>query len=399
MRPDARVQSAIEILDRWQSGETGLDRVLVHWARSNRYAGSGDRAAIADLVYGCVRRLRSSLWVAGQDWPGTGRAAMLGYLTQTGADTGALFSGARHAPEPLTDAERGAVREPEGAPRPVRLDFPDWLEEHLSDVSDASLDALRNRAAVDLRVNTLKADPATVLAALAEEGIGTELVPDAPLALRVTDGERRVARSRAYLDGLAEIQDAGSQRLAALARPQPGDLVIDLCAGGGGKALAMAAASDNAARILAHDISAARLAPLPERAERAGARIECIGAKDLADLSDKADVVFIDAPCSGSGAWRRNPDAKWRLTPERLAQLCTVQQDLLRQGVSLCKPTGRLIYGTCSILNAENAEAISRFSSDHPEWTTCDELRVSPGGGTDGFFGTALCRMLDTRQN
>lgn len=397
MRPDARVQSAKEILDCWRSGETGLDRVLVQWARNNRYAGSGDRAAIGDLVYGCVRRLRSSLWVAGLDWPGTGRAAMFGYLTQTGADTGALFSGARHAPEPPTDAERTAMRELEGAPRPVRLDFPNWLEEHLSHVSDANLDALRNRGALDLRVNALKASPETARDALGAESIETEAVEDAPLALRVTKGERRVARSRAYLDGLVEIQDAGSQRLAALARPESGDLVIDLCAGGGGKALAMAAACNDATRILAYDISAARLAALPERAERAGARIECISAEDLADLSGKADIVFIDAPCSGSGAWRRNPDAKWRLSSERLSQLCAVQQDLLRQGANLCKPSGRLIYGTCSILNVENAQAINRFTCDHPEWTPCEELTVSPNGGTDGFFGTVLCRMLDTR--
>ena len=236
--------------------------------------------------------------------------------------------------------ERDALRTLHDASRPVRLDYPDWLEQHVSDVPDQCLDSLRDRAALDLRVNTLKSDRAQARDALAKEGIEADCVAHSPIALRVVSGERRVARSEAYLNGLVEIQDAGSQQLAAMASADPGDLILDLCTGGGGKSLAMAAACKNSARILAHDISAARIARLPERAQRAAARIECISEGDLADLKGKADIVFIDAPCSGSGAWRRNPDAKWRLTPDRLSQLCKIQLDLLRQGAELCKPTG-----------------------------------------------------------
>ena len=399
MRPDARVQSAIGILDTWHSDDAGLDRILLQWARGNRYAGSGDRAAIGDLVYGCVRQLRSSLWVAGHDTFDSGRAAMLGYLIQRGEDVDALFSGTRHAPDTLSEDEKGLLRDLSDAPRAVRLDYPEWLEDQVAGVSDASLDALRSRAALDLRVNALKADPAAARDALATEGIEVEPVPDAPMALRVTTAERRVARSAAYLDGLVEIQDAGSQRLAALARPAKGELVIDLCAGGGGKALAMAAACNNEARILAYDISKARLAPLPERADRAGARIECISEDDLAGLKGRADIVFIDAPCTGSGAWRRNPDAKWRLTRDHLSQLCSMQLDLLRQGAELCKPSGRLIYGTCSILKVENDSAISGFIDDNPDWQCREGLEVLPCDGTDGFFGAVLSRKLDTCEN
>lgn len=399
MRPDARVQSAIEIIDTWHAGDLGLDRVLAQWGRSNRYAGSGDRAAIGDLVYGCIRRLRSSLWISGQATFAGGRAAMLGYLGQSGEDLETLFSGARHAPEILSHHERNAFDSLLDAPRPVRLDYPDWLAQHFSSVPDECVESLRHRAAVDLRVNTLKTDSAKARDTLAKEVIETELVPGAPLALRITNGERRVARSEAYLKGLVEIQDAGSQQLASLALADPGDLVVDLCAGSGGKSLAIAAACSNAARILAYDISATRLAKLPERAERAAAQVECISNDSLANLKGKADIVFIDAPCSGSGAWRRNPDAKWQLTPERLSQLCKTQLDLLRQGAELCNPSGKLIYGTCSILKIENDDLIDQFTTNARDWNVDNLLDVSPSDGTDGFFGAVLSRKLDTRQN
>ncbi len=182
MRPDARVQSAIEMIDAWHAGDLGLDRVLTQWARSNRYAGSGDRVAIGDLLYGCIRRLRSSLWVSGHTTFTGGRAAMSGFLTQSGEDLDMLFSGARHAPEALTLDERNALRTLLDVPRPVRLDYPDWLEQHISSVPDECLDSLRHRAALDLRGNTLKTGTPNARGTWAKRGIEPR------------SGERRVGK-------------------------------------------------------------------------------------------------------------------------------------------------------------------------------------------------------------
>lgn len=399
MRPDARVQSAIDVLDQWLASDTGLDRVLTDWGRANRFAGSKDRAAIADLVYGAVRRLRSANWVAGREDAASGRAALIGAHVLNDVDPGTVFSGERHAPSPITQAERAAIRDLEDAPRAIRFDYPDWLEQHLADLTEEDLDALRNRAATDLRVNTLKSNVDAATSALDEDDISTVAVPDAPLALRVTEGARRVARNRAYLDGLVEIQDAGSQMLAALANPQPGEKVLDLCAGGGGKALALAAASGGEAQVLAHDISLARMKDIPDRAERAGVQIDRIATRDLNALRGTFDLVFIDAPCSGSGAWRRNPDAKWRLRSERLTELTALQGDLLRQGASYCKPDGRIVYGTCSLFTAENMQVVQAFLSAAPEWQCHRTFRSRLADGMDGFFGAVLSRGMDSRIN
>ena len=365
MRPDARAQSAIEILDEWLGSVAGLDRTLTRWARGNRFAGSKDRAAIADLVYGVVRRLRSSAWISGCDPGGSqpvGRQLLLGSLVLDGVDPELCFTGAKYAPEKLTAYERTIEAPLEQAPRAIRLDYPDWLDQHLADVADADLEALRSRAPLDLRVNSLKASVAQATVALAADGIEVQDLASQPLALRVTVGERKVAGSTAYKTGLVEIQDVGSQGLSTLAETQPKEVVIDLCAGGGGKALAIAAQSAGLARIYAYDISLKRMAAIPERAERAGVEIELLTKDDLAQMAGKADLVFLDAPCSGSGAWRRNPDAKWRLTPERLSELTRMQSELLYQATGLCRPGGRIVYGTCSILRAENQMQTEAFS-------------------------------------
>ena len=399
MRPDARAQSAINILDQWFEGREGLDRILTAWGRANRYAGSKDRAAIADLVYDAVRRLRSASWVAGQDVPTSGRSVLLGSLLLDGADPDLTFSGTQYAPEALSDAERAGIRDLDPAPRAVRLDFPDALDADLTSVPDADLDALRQRAPLDLRVNTIKSDPASAIAALEEDDISVGAVEGAPLALRVVSGARKVARSRAYLEGLVEIQDAGSQLLAALAEPAPGAAVMDLCAGGGGKALALAAAARGTARIVAHDIAADRMQEIPGRAERAGVEIECMSSGHLAEFKGTFDLVFIDAPCSGSGAWRRNPDAKWRLQPTRLAELNDIQSGLLEQGAELCKPGGRIVYGTCSLFTCENEDIVEAFLKARPGWHTERLHRSAPSQGMDGFFGVVLSQGKDSRPN
>lgn len=399
MRPDARVGSAIEILDQWLASETGLDRILTQWARSNRYAGSGDRAAIADLVYGAVRRLRSANWVCGNTQPPRGRNVLHGYLLLENAEPEGLFTGALHAPGVLAEGEVSARQPLDSAPRPVRLDYPDWLEPYLTGVTDADLDALRARAPLDLRVNSLKSTPDAAIASLAIDGIRVAAIEGIPMALQVTEGARKVARSEAFTSGLIEIQDAGSQALAGLAAPMGAELIIDLCAGGGGKSLAMAAESDGKTQIVAHDIASDRMRDLPERARRAGASIEVANPGTLEKYRHRADVVFVDAPCSGSGAWRRNPDAKWRLTPERLAVLTETQADLLEQAASLCSPTGRIVYGTCSLMNAENMTQVTAFIAKRSSWHIRRTFTSLPSSGTDGFFGAVLSHTLDSLNN
>ncbi|HET7409883.1 MAG TPA: RsmB/NOP family class I SAM-dependent RNA methyltransferase, partial [Paracoccaceae bacterium] len=272
MTPAARIAAAIEIIDAWGAGEEGLDRVLTRWGRAHRFAGSGDRHVIANLVYDAVRRMRSAAWVAGgpdpECGPADGRALLRGSAMLDGADPAALFTGGRHAPEALAEAERRPARSLSDAPRGVRLDLPDWLDAELALVDDKALEALRERAPLDLRVNLLKADAAEAIGALAGDGIVADPVPLSPTALRVREGPRRVAGSRAYAQGLVEIQDAASQAVADLAAARPGETVLDLCAGGGGKTLALAAAMRgpvrDGGRLIAHDIAPRRIAPLPD---------------------------------------------------------------------------------------------------------------------------------------
>lgn len=397
MRPDARVASAIEIVDQWLASDRGLDRILTQWARNNRYAGSGDRAAIADLVYGAVRCLRSANWVSGNAQRLLGRNVMHGYLLLEQTDPSDLFTGGLHAPGAITDGEASARRTIEASPRPVRLDYPDWLDSHLAGIEDEDLHALRTRAPLDLRVNSLKATPDAAIDTLAKDGISVSTVTGVPMALRVVEGARKVARSEAFTSGLIEIQDAGSQALASLAAPKPEELIIDLCAGGGGKSLAMAADSGGQARIVAHDIAADRMRDLPERASRSGASIEVVTPGSLGKYRNRVDLVFIDAPCSGSGAWRRNPDAKWRFTPERLDALARTQAELLEQAVSLCNPSGRIVYGTCSLLDAENIAQVETFVSSHAGWHIRNQFASVPSQGMDGFFGAVLSQALDSR--
>lgn len=396
MTPAARVRAAIEVIDEWQAGEEGLDRVLTRWGRAHRFAGSGDRHAIADLAYDAVRRMRSAAWVAGTDGPVDGRGLLRGCLLLEQADIGTLFTGDRHAPAPLTEAERRAARPLADAPRAVRLDLPDWLEAELAGVSDPVLEALRERAPLDLRVNLLKARQEDAVAALAAEGIIADSVPLSPTALRVREGQRRVAGSRAYAQGLVEMQDAASQAVADLAAARPGETVLDLCAGGGGKTLALAAhmrgPGRDGGRLVAHDIAPQRIAPLPERARRAGARVEIMATAGLEALAGDCDLVFVDAPCSGSGAWRRNPDAKWRLASAALDRLVATQDWLLDRAARLAGPDGRILYATCSLIPRENGARVDAFLARAPGWRLAAERALAPPEG-DGFYAALLENM------
>lgn len=389
MTPAARVQAAIDILDRWLRGADGMDRVLTAWGRQNRYAGSGDRRAIADLVYDALRRKRSAAWVAGGGDGSDGRAILRGLLILQGEDPEAFFTGDRHAPACLGPGE-AATRCLANAPRGIRLDYPDWLEREAADLGDAALAALRDRAPLDLRVNLLKADRKAALTALAADGITAEPGPLSPTALRVTDGARRLRAGRAWRDGLVEIQDAASQAVADLAGALAGETILDLCAGGGGKTLALAAATGNQARLLAHDIDPARMADLPVRARRAGAAVEQVATAGLPGLHGSCDLVVVDAPCSGSGTWRRNPDSKWRLCPGQIERYCEIQAGLLDQASGLCAPDGRVLYTTCSLFDRENDGQIRGWLGRHPGWTCRARLALTPDDGGDGFFAAVL---------
>ena len=399
MTPAARIQAAIDILDRWRSGTDALDRVLATWGRENRFAGSGDRRAIADLVYDATRRLRSAAWVAGADEPATGRDILLGSLILNGLDhdaISALFTGDGYGPTALTEVEASRLgRRLDAAPRPVRLDFPDWLADQFENLPDAVLSSMRDRAPLFLRINLLRADRDTVISALAEEGIIVEPGPLSETCLRVRDGGRRVTRSSAFAAGLVEVQDAASQAAADYARAEPGETVLDYCAGAGGKTLALGARMCGKGQIHAHDIEPGRLARLDDRARRAGLAVRLHPPAQTEALAEVCDLVFVDAPCSGSGTWRRNPDSKWRLTPELLANLKGSQDAILSQAAVAVRPGGRLIYATCSLLEPENEERVQAFLASYPEFQAGrPALRHAHLDSGDGFFACELVRRL-----
>jgi len=399
--PAARIQAAIVVLDLWQAGTDGLDRTLAAWGRANRYAGSGDRRAIADLVYGAARRLRSAAWAAGAGEPPSGRELILGSLILDGLDPVEFFSGIGHAPEPLIEAEATRLGQPlETAPRPIRLDFPDWLSPHFESTPDAALDLMRQRAPLYLRANLLRGDRAAALAALAAEQIAAEPGPLSPTCIKVPTGAHSVARSNAYRDGLVEIQDAASQAAADYAQAMPGDTVLDYCAGGGGKTLALAAAMAGpvvgGGQLYAHDIAPQRLAQLDERARRAGVEVTLLEPGQTGALTGRCDLVFVDAPCSGSGAWRRNPDAKWRLTCDQLAEYMQTQDAVLAEAAAAVRPGGQLIYATCSMLAAENEKLVGRFLATHADFRSGRApLMLAPTDGGDGFFASELFRQSE----
>jgi 16S rRNA (cytosine967-C5)-methyltransferase len=379
--PGARVAAAIEVLDLWLGGAPA-ERALTNWGRGNRYAGSGDRAAVRDHVFDAIRCRRSFAALGGAE---TGRGLMLGALRAAGADPDAVFTGAGHAPPELTEAER-VVPAPPGDPL-VRLDCPDWLAPALRDTLGEGFEPvmglMRHRAPVFLRVNTARATLDAAAARLAEEGIATAPHALSPTALEVTDNARRVKGSAAFREGLVELQDAASQAVVdALLPLPPGARVLDYCSGGGGKALALAAAG---AAVFAHDADARRMADLPERARRAGAAVTVLEPGG-AGRAGPFDLVLVDAPCSGSGAWRRQPEAKWRLDAERLAALVGTQAAILDAAAGLVRPGGRLAHVTCSLLDAENRGQVAAFLARRPGWRVAAERRLSPLEGGDGFY-------------
>lgn len=390
MTPAARVQAAIEILDEVIASvaEDGppADVVVTRYFKVRRYAGSKDRRAVRELVFQAIRRSSQR--------PASGRAAMLG-LVEDDPGLAELF-GQPRGPEPIAEGEAAA---PAGI-------VPAWLSPSLSPlISTDELPALLERAPVDLRINATR----TTREAMLAEFPDAEPTPLSPWGLRLPPGSK-VDDHPAFASGLVEVQDEGSQLIALACRPAAGQTIVDLCAGAGGKALALAAAASNEARIVGCDTNRARLSKLTPRVERAGATIEIKlldGGRELQQLSElqgQAEIVLVDAPCSGSGTWRRNPEGRWRLTPGRLDRLVTLQSRLLDIAAPLVKPGGRLVYAVCSLLSREGAVQIQGFISRHSSWMV-EEAPIEAGrpdgagrlltpgrDSTDGFFVASLIR-------
>ncbi|WP_137700291.1 RsmB/NOP family class I SAM-dependent RNA methyltransferase [Marimonas lutisalis] len=387
MTPGARVQAAIECLEAILAGEPA-ERGLTRWARQSRFAGSKDRAAVRDHVYAVLRRKRACAAAGGGE---SGRALMLGLMRLEGDDPAALFNGQGHAPAPLSDAETAMIAAPLPAlPEP---ELPSWLVPRLEaqygvDLPE-QLAALTQRAPVFLRVNLRKCNPEQARAALAREGVVTQPELGARTALRITEGERMLVRTQAYAQGLVELQDVSSQAAMETLPLRDGMRILDYCAGGGGKTLAMAGLVQ--AQFAAHDAAPGRMRDLRERAARAGVAVDILSGAECARATP-FDLVLCDVPCSGSGTWRRDPDAKWRFTPERLAELNATQDEILDTAAGFVAGGGVLVYATCSILREENTDQIEAFTARHPDWEIAFQRQWRLSAAGDGFFVGHLTR-------
>lgn len=427
MRLGGRLAAAIEILDDIDRRHRPVADALKDWGLSHRFAGAGDRAAIGNIVYDALRRKRSAGWLLDADTP---RALAFGALLLNGDFSAealnAQLAGDRFAPEPLGGDELRAIETQrlETVPEAVRADCPDWcvplLVEAYGDEWVEEARALAERPPLDLRVNTLKADAAKVRAALEGSGAAPTRLARNGLRIPPIAGYGRhpnVQAEPAFQKGWFEVQDEGSQIVADLAGATPAMQVLDYCAGAGGKTLALSAAMGNHGQIYAHDAEKQRLAPIFERLQRAGARnVQVIGrAGELDGHQGRFDLVVVDAPCTGSGTWRRRPDAKWRLTERQLDLRRSEQTAILDRAAGFVRPGGRLVYITCSVFETENAVQLAALAGRLPGWRPIDHaalwrahypadggsarvdatagIRLSPlRSGTDGFYFGALER-------
>ena len=424
MRPGARQQAAIEILTSLETQRRPAADAVKDWMLSHRFAGSKDRAEIGDLVFGALRWKQSSAWRMKDDSP---RAWVWGALRWgfgwTAEQVEQSTYNDPHAPSPPTEAEREALTNATlagGAPAHVAGDFADWLGESFArafgDDAAAEGAALAAPAPLDLRANALKTTREKLIAALGESPKLLEPpspTPYAPEGVRIPWKQGRTfpwATEQSFLKGWFEVQDEGSQLAAMFSEAAPGMQVADVCAGGGGKTLALAALMQGKGQVYAYDVDGRRLAPLKERADRAGAhsiqiRTPMRTRDALEDLRGRMDVVLVDAPCTGSGTWRRNPDAKWRLRPNALAKRLEEQREALAMAAPLVKAGGRLVYVTCSVLPEENEDQVGSFlgsyadfsavglSAGFPAYARTHGLQMTPRlTGCDGFYVAAMVR-------
>jgi len=381
MRLGGRLQAAIEILNDIEAGKRPASDALKDWGASHRFAGAGDRAVIGNIVYDALRRKLSIAWRMDSD---DARALAYGALvSEGGLDFSAIdaaLEGDKFAPALLEAAPREAWANHDiaNAPAFIRADVPEWcvasLEAQFGErwVDEAA--ALSTRPPVDLRVNVLKAKPGAVIEALEKAGVGKAPLLDQALRMPPIEALGRhpnVQTDQSFLDGWFEVQDLGSQLAALFAGAKPGEQVLDYCAGAGGKTLALAAAMGNSGQVHAYDAARARLSPMHDRLQRAGVRNTQIhGNLDaLTPLMERMDLVLTDAPCTGSGTWRRRPDAKWRLNDEQLERRLQDQKEVLDAAKHYVKPGGRLVYVTCSLFAEENTQQVERFLDENSNFT------------------------------
>lgn len=425
MRLGGRLAGAIEVLDDIEARRRPVADALKDWGLAHRFAGSGDRAAIGNIVYDALRMKLSHAWLMDDD-----SAAALGWavlLRQWGLNAEALaaeFDGDNFAPKPLTAEQLAAFssRDLTDAPLHVQADIPDWIQPSFEAafgedwLSEAR--ALADRPTLDLRVNTIKANRDKVLKAL--DRTNAQAARIARFGIRIPAGEGasrlpNVTAELSFQKGWFEVQDEGSQIVSDLVDAKEGDQVLDFCAGGGGKTLAIAAVMNNKGQVHAYDADRKRLAPIIERLKRAGTRNVQVhdSLRGIDGLKGHVDRVLVDAPCTGTGTWRRRPDTKWRLTARNLAERVAQQQEALSEAAAYVRPGGELLYVTCSVLPEENDAQAKAFCAANPEFTIAPALdswdrlfgkdaprprslndlsvTLTPAStDTDGFF---FCRM------
>ena len=422
MTPAGQLAAAIDLLAEIEADPRPADAVANHFFRNRRFIGGGDRRAVSTLVWGVLRARRHlGWWLDKLHAPQTPRlllAAQAIFSGQTPHKIALAFTAGRYGPPPLSPEEAavlerfaGHTLEHPNMPEAVKYEIPDWilpkLKAQFGPALEAEMAAMNEPAPLDLRVNILKTTREGAIVALAREGLRAELTAYSPWGLRLAN-RQSVTQGKAFQDGLVEIQDEGSQLIALAVDAQPGMRVVDYCAGAGGKTLAIAMSMENKGHIVACDVSAPRLEGAIKRLRRAGVHnaerhLLEPGDKWLKRQGQKFDRVLVDAPCSGTGTWRRNPDARTRLTEADLAELTQKQAMILDQAQKLVKPGGKLVYATCSVLNDENEKQVEAFLARYPMFEQLpieapaalrgQALRLSPRvHGTDGFFAAVLVR-------
>lgn len=415
MTPAARIQAAIEILAEIMETPRPADTLTSAYFRSRRYIGSKDRQSITNRIYRIMREYhRLGWWVAKAGIELSARALVIAAVLidkeHNSKSIDDAFNGDRYAPEELSVDERKLVKTVDGQnletddmPLQVRCECPDWamegLQRVLGDRFETEMRAMQGQAPLDLRVNIIKATREQVLTELKEDGFDAHAGDVSPLCIRVF-GRPQIAQHPIFKGGYVEIQDQGSQMVAIVADAKPGEQVVDFCAGAGGKTLALAASMNNKGRVIAMDVLGGRLMRAKERFRRAG--LHNIETRQLTSARDKYvkrhqgafDLVLVDAPCSGTGTWRRDPDKRWRQLGPGLETLVPLQKEILDSAFRMVKPGGRLVYATCSLLPEENENQVDAFIKEHPEFTRArEDMKLTPAQhDTDGFFAAVLVR-------
>lgn len=426
MTPAARTQAVIEILEEVLSVPRPADTITSAYFRARRFIGSKDRSAIGARLYAVMREYhRLGWWIARAGCDVNARTLVIAAIAIGGGEEAKglneLFSGAKYAPAPMSKEERHLARELAGQqlehpemPLRERMECPEWafapLKEALNGTFETEMGSMMEQAPLDLRVNALKATRDETLARLKKDGFDAHAGKLSPLSIRVF-GRPQIAQHALFRDGVIEIQDEGSQLVALVADAKPGEQVADFCAGAGGKTLALGAAMNNRGRIVALDVLGGRLMRAKERFRRAG--LHNIETRALSSERDKFvkrheghfDLVLVDAPCSGTGTWRRDPDKRWRQLGPGISELVPLQRSILESAMRMVRPGGRLVYATCSLLPEENERQVENFLESHPDFSlrpakqvleipgASDNLNLTPAKhGTDGFFAAVMVR-------